>query len=554
MLELLRIKNYALIDQLEARFCPGLNVLTGETGAGKSIIIGALNLVLGARASSEMLREGSDQVRVEAVFRVTDPPPRLARLLDEHDIELDCGELILSRTINADGRSRARVSGNVVPVSVLARIGDELVDLHGQHEHQSLLKTDRQLELLDAYAEAEGIRADVAQAVRKLNQIRGEIEELQADDRERARHVDFLRFELSEIDGARLEPGEEERLKTRHNLVTNAERIYTLANEIRAALYEDDQGAAINAVDSALIRLEELGAIDNRFKPFAETLEAVRVQVEDVADSLREQTDEFEFEPEELEQLNARLALIGQLKRKYGPDIESILEYRRRAGAEIEAFESRDERIARLEEEHARLLKKTETKASALSKKRKQAAKKLDGRITEALHELGMKEGRFATEFNQTGLSPRGLEMVRFMLTANAGEKTKPLKQVASGGEIARIMLAIKTVFADNDKIPALVFDEIDAGVGGQTAVKVAAKLKQLAQSHQVICITHIAQIAAAAHAHYSVSKSTHNKRTVTQIHQIDETDRVEEVARLLDGSVSGLSVDHARDLLEKKN
>lgn len=552
MLETLRIQNYALIDRIEVDFQPGFNVLTGETGAGKSIVVGALNLVLGARASSEVVRNGADRASIDAIFLIGTPSRRLHALLDEYGIPLEEGRLLLSRVIGADGRSRAYAGGVLSPISVLAAIGDELVDLHGQHEHQSLLKADRQLDLLDGFGGTEHAASDLASQVARLRTLEREISAMEGNERERTRQYEFLQFEVNEIDQAGFTPGEEEELKARLNLINNAETIFNLAGHAYAALYETEDGSAIDALDAAARDLDALAAIDSRFQPLAAQLAEARGEVEAIAEELRGHADRIEFDPDELEQLNARLALLSALKRKYGSSIDEMLAYRNRAAAEIDAYEQRDERLAALQQEHERLVSSATDAAQTLSKKRQSASKCLDKEVQAAMQDLGMKGARFETAFETIPLSANGVDRISFLLSANAGEKPKPLRQVASGGEISRIMLALKAVFAEADQIPALIFDEIDAGVGGTVARKVAAKLAGLAKTHQVICITHIAQIAAMACAHYRVEKQESKNRTLTQVLPIDADERVQELARLLDGSLSETSIGHARVLLEE--
>lgn len=551
MLQTLRIQNYALIDEIEVEFGEGLNVLTGETGAGKSIVVGALNLVLGARASAETLREGAQRATIDAVFRIPRPSRRLARLLEEHAIELDGDELLLSRMISAEGRSRAYASGNLVTVSVLSDIGDELVDLHGQHEHQSLLRRERQLDLLDAFGGVEKNADEVREQVQRLRAISKDLEALQSDDRERARRVDFLRFEVDEIDKAKLVPGEESEVRGRLNLINNSEKIFTLASRAYALLFESQEGTpALDALNAAARDLDELAATDPRFESISVQLGNVRSETEAIVEELRAYTEELEFDPAELDALNTRLSLIRDLGRKYGETVDAILAYRDRALSEVDSYENRDRRITELEAERTSIENQANGTAKALSKARRSAARKLDRQVTSTLQELGMEGGRFSTNFEDTALSADGIDRVEFFLAANPGERLRPLRQVASGGEISRIMLALKAVFAGADKIPTLVFDEIDAGVGGAVATKVSGKLRELAQSHQTICVTHLPQIAAAARTHYYLSKSAWKGKTATQVTLVEDEARVEEVARLLDGSISEVSLNHARALL----
>lgn len=552
MLQTLRIQNYALIDEVELEFHAGLNILTGETGAGKSIIAGALTLVLGGRAVSETVRDASRSAKVEAAFLVPSPTPHLAELLRTHAIDLEDGELLLSRVVSPEGRSKAYANGSLIPVSVQAALGDELVDLHGQHEHQSLLKTDRQLRLLDSFAGLESKSDALAKTVGDLREVESRIAELESGDRDLARQVDFMRFEASEIDQAGLEPDEDVELQSRRNLIANAEKIFSAASKARRALSEAENGAsAIDALGAAAGELEELAGIDGRFEALSAQAQGLLGDVESLSSELLAYSSELDFDPQELDSLNARITVIRGLQRKYGESIDQILAHREKIGADIEAFENRDQHLEEIRAELAAILATAEKKARALSKERKKSAKELDEKVSRALQDLGMEGGCFETGLEQGPLTTHGTDRIEFRLTANAGEGLKALKQVASGGEVSRIMLALKGVFAEADQIPTLVFDEIDAGIGGAVATKVAFKLRDLARSHQTICITHLPQIAAAGTTHYHVSKATHDGRTTTHVARVDKGSRVEEVARLLDGSLSEVSLNHARALLQ---
>jgi len=553
MLETLRIKNYALIDDIEVVFREQFNVLTGETGAGKSIIVGALNLVLGARASSEVVRNGCKSAKIDALFRLIDISPRLAEILDEHALELEGDELLVSRVVSAEGRNRAYAAGTLISVSVLSRIGDELVDMHGQHEHQSLLKADRQLDLLDGYAKTAAAAAGVGEQVDELRAITAQIEALESDDRERARRVDFLKFEVKEIDDARPVAGEEEDLHGRRNLIVNAEKIFSVASAAHRRFSEAEDGAsALDAVGGAVRDLEELASVDGRFADLSDQAQRVYAEIEAIAEELRGYATEVEFSPQELDEVNLRLTKLAELKRKYGDTVEAILAYRDQAREEIDGFENRDRRLAELGDQKAEVEKRAMAGAKTLSKRRKRAAGELDKKVASALHELGMEGAQFETRIEAADLSRTGVDRVGFYLSANPGEKLKPLRQVASGGEVSRIMLALKVVFANADMIPTLIFDEIDAGVGGAVATKVADKLAELAQFHQTICITHLPQIAAAAATHYHVWKATKDGTTATGVARVEDDARVNELARLLDGSLTEVSRDHARALLAK--
>lgn len=550
MLETLRVRNYALIDTVELEFGNGFNVITGETGAGKSIIIGALGLVLGARASADSVRSGADRATVEASFHIGQPSDRLRAILDERDIELEDGSIILSRTVFAEGRSKAYAGGRLIPLNVLAEIGDELVDLHGQHDHQSLLHADRQLELIDGYANLESSRAEIRSLVRELRACESEIAALEGADRDQARQVEFLKFELQEIEKADLQPGEDDELKRRQQLIAHAEAIVNAASSAYTDLFERDGDAAVDLADRASRAIEELVDAEPAFKELAAQIESARVTLVSVAEELRAHMDLPEFEPGELDQVQQRLETIRSLKRKFGDSIDAILAYAEKARGDVAAFENRDSHLADLQKKRTELHEKTMAAAQKLRKKRLSTAKTLQKVAETALHTLGMKGARFEARIDKDALSESGIDRAQFQLAANTGEKMGSLRSVASGGEISRVMLALKATFAQADAIPTLIFDEIDAGVGGAVANQVAEKLDQLAQTHQVICITHLPQIAAAAKAHYHVAKEAANGRTTTAIAAVEGDSRVEELARLLDGSVSDVSLAHARSLL----
>ncbi len=550
MLESLHVNNFVLIENLELDFGNALNVLTGETGSGKSIVVGALNLVLGARASTGIVREGAKRAKIDAIFRIHKDNKVIRSVLKEHELELDDGELILTRTIGADGRSRAYVCGQVVPLAVLAQIGDELVDLHGQHEHQSLLRPDRQLGLLDAFARTESKAVAIRELVTELRESEKSLKDLQQDDREQARRIEFLRFAVTEIDNANLESDEENQVKSRRNLIANSELIAEQSARAIAALYESEEGSAAAALNIARHALEELASVDGGFAPLRDRIDGLSGEIDELTRDLQSQSDAVDFDPAELESLNQRLSLIGDLKRKYGDSIDAILAYRHETAAELEGLENRDERLAALQARVDSLMATARKEAASLSKARKKGAAKLDKHIVETLQFLGMKDAEFAISFAEVDLYSSGVDRIEFMLAPNPGEPARPLKKAASGGEISRVMLAIKAVLAGADSIPTLVFDEVDAGVGGAVANSVASKLQSLGETHQIISITHLPQIAAAGHTHFQVSKSSDGTRTHSAIERIDGAERVEELARLLDGSVSAVSLEHAKSML----
>lgn len=552
MLETLHIRDYAIIDNLSVEFKPGLNVLSGETGAGKSIVVGALGLVLGGRASADVIRSGARKTVLDLIVRLDAAQAPLLTLLEELDIPMEEDQLILSRSIAADGRNRVLANGRVIPVSVLTAIGDELVDLHGQHEHQSLFKPECQLRLLDACAGVESLVEEIKVLVKEMHQRAADIERLEADDRDRIRQVEFMRHELSEIDGAALIPDEEEQLREQLHRINNAETIYRLASSAYAALYESDGVSAVDILAEALKSLEELEQIDADFREQARYVSEARISIEAVASELRRFTGIIEYDPEQINHLNERLSLISTLKRKYGNDVRAILAYREKTAKALAEFEDRDERLLVLRKEYRELVDRAHEKATILSQKRHKAAQTMDGAIQRMLRTLDMPNASFKSHLEAVKLNKDGIDKLSFMLSANKGEALKPLRQIASGGEISRIMLALKSVFAAQDTVPTLVFDEIDAGIGGSTARRVARALTALAQRHQVICITHLAQIAATAQTHFVIEKSETKDGTTTKVREVRDTERELEIARLLDGSASGASLKHAKVLIDE--
>jgi len=554
MLELLRIKNFALIDDLEARFKPGLNVMTGETGAGKSIIVAALNLVLGTRASSEAVRTGASEARIEALFDITNRP-RIAGLLEELGFEANDNELVLARTISKEGRSRCYANGALATLGALAQVGDDLVDFHGQHEHQSLLRTDTQMELLDEYAGLTELRSSLGENYRRLREIERSVADLDKDERERARQIEFLTHEIGEIDAAKLDPVEEDQLRARRKIVLNAERLFTICAEAYGLLYSED-GSVSDRLGTIQKSLDELAGIDESFRPLIDAADDAYHKLEEIAYRLRDYSAALEFDPGELDAIETRVRVINGLKRKYGESIPAILDHRESCERQLTTLRSHDERLGELQQERDHVRDACMTQARTLSEKRQRAGRQLSTRVKKELHALGMEKARFDVRLSrrpEDELTATGLDDVEFMLSANPGEPEKSLKHVASGGEISRVMLALKTVLADADAIPTLVFDEIDAGVGGAMARTVAAKLEAVARSHQVICITHLPQIAATAHHHIRVTKETEADRMVTRVAALDKEERVKEIATLLDGrKLSTISLRHARELLEQ--
>lgn len=550
MLTELRIQDFAVIDRLALALGPGLNALTGETGAGKSIIVGALSLILGERASSDVVRTGADRAVVEAVFDITGID-ELLHLLSEHGIEPEEGLLIIRREIGAGGRGRVWVNGAASTVSLLAGIGAALVDLHGQHEHQSLLRPAQQRALLDAYAEA----LDLARAVRgeheRLRSARARLDDLDARVRTAEQRADFLRFQLEEIERAKVKSGEEEELEIEASRLSHAGELAALSESLHVELYAGERAVSARLAEVRRT-LDQLTRIDRSLQQWRETVESALFGLEEMGRVMGEYASSIEHDPARLDDLRRRQDLLFRLKRKYGPELEDVIRTAAEARAELSALESSVLDRAAIEQEIADAQRALDAAAARLSAARRKGAKRLASAIAAVLPDLGMTGAQFRIEL--TPLSEAGAygsEDVEFLIAVNAGFEPKPLSRVASGGEMSRIMLALKTELARLDGIPTLVFDEIDAGIGGRVANQVGEKLKRVAQSHQVFVITHLPQIASRADTHLLVLKTDRAGMTATEVQPLEGGERVRELARLLGGDPeSEVSIEHARELL----
>jgi len=563
MLKELHIKNFAIIDQLRVEFGNGLNVLTGETGAGKSIIVDALNLALGERASSELIRTGSDEAIVEAAFDLDKRNrKKVFALLEAQGIGINDGEdLIVRRLISASGKNKVYINGSLSNLTALSELGMNLADIHGQHEHQSLLSLERQLEMLDAFGELETIRDGVGRIYNRLREIKKRLETLETGERDRAQREEMLRFQKNEIDAAQLKPGEEEELANTQKIMANSEKLAAVSSMVDEILYSSDGSVLVN-LKRAVGGIRDISAIDPRVKSALDLCESGRVQIEEAAREIASYKDSVEFDPQRMEQIGDRLDLIQKLKRKYGGSIDDILAFGGKAAEELAHIESGSVEIDHLRSEiHSVRFELTE-KAQQLTKKRKAAAKELQKKVEAELGQLGMKKTIFVVHITQQAgddtldgyqVGPTGAEVAEFLISPNPGEDPKPLAKIASGGELSRIMLALKTTLVEKDDIPTLVFDEVDAGIGGAVADEVGSKLKRVAAKHQVFCITHLPQIASLAEGHYGVAKTVKNDRTNTTVKLLDKTERIEEISRMLGGkSITEATIKHAEEMLER--
>lgn len=553
MLSELRIRDYAVVDDLTLSLGPGLNVLTGETGAGKSIIVGALSLLLGERASSSVVRAGAERATVEAVFDIGALPGLRARL-DDLGFRADDDLLILRREVAAEGRNRAWVNGSPATAGVVGELGSALVDLHGQHEHQTLLRPREQRAILDAFAGATGDAEHVAEGHAGLLALTSEMEAREARRRELERRADFLRFQLSEIDAAELGPGEDEALEEEVGRHEHAEELARGSAQAAEGLYAGDDSISDRLADLRHL-LRDLARFDNGLTRHAESLDEAYHLVAEVGRALGDYAASVDHDPERLEEVRRRLDAIFRLKRKYGPELADVLATAQRVRAELTELDDADHDLGALESRISAARANLEARAGVLSEKRREAASRLAGRVQRELPDLGLQGATFEVRLTPyDDVSAGGSEGVEFLVSPNAGFEPMPLSRVASGGELSRVMLALKSILADVDAVPVLIFDEIDAGIGGAVGTAVGEKLAEVAADHQVFVVTHLAQVASRAAHHLLVEKGMGTgDRAATAVRTLAEEARVEEIARMLGGDPgSSRSREHARELLAR--
>ncbi|MDY3976136.1 MAG: DNA repair protein RecN [Eubacteriales bacterium] len=557
MLQSLYLENIALIEKLGIELFPGFNVLTGETGAGKSIIIDAVNFVLGERTSRDLIRNGAARAKVEAVFSLNEGDAAFAAL-DALGIECDGNELILSRELSAAGRNACRVNGTLVPVASLKSVSDTLVDIHGQHEHQALLDAENHISYLDAYCHAESlpIIEKIDAIVSRRNELMLKRNSGFASEREREREMDMLRYQIEEIASANLEVGEEERLSAEKTVLLNAERIRTALETAHMALSGAEEGSALSAIDTARRSMRDIAALNKDYEALGDKIEELYYAAEDISFVLRDTSENVESDMQRLEEIEQRLKLISDLKRKYGRTVEDVIDFGKDAGTKLNELENAEALAAELDAKLDKLKAEYNVAADELSKVRRAAGERLKRDVLNELKDLGMAKAMFDVALSDaSGGEPRkgGRETAEFMLSANPGEPLKPLEKVASGGELSRIMLCFKSIFADNDRVPTLIFDEIDTGISGRTAAVVGEKMLGIAKKHQVICVTHLAQIAALADAHLMVRKYDDGKNTFVETRQLNEEEKVQRIAQMMDGeSDSPSALTHARELIAR--
>ena len=535
LLQLLRIKNLALVEDLEWEIAPGFTAITGETGAGKSIIIGALQLLLGERADKSFLRTGTETCAVEAIFQ-GDDCAKWNRRLEESGIEPCNGDLILKRSVSLSGTNRQFINGSPTTLANLKELGDDLVDLHGPHDHQSLLSPDRQLELLDAFAGANDEQQKFLRIFRELRELETEHEALNSAETAREQELDLLRHQVNEINSANLSAEEEAQIESRYRLASNSRRLIELASAVATKLSEADD-AILTQLGETQKLLRELEKLDPAMTAPANAHESAVVELSEIARDLSRYAENLDLDPEQLAALEQRVSLFESLKRKYGATIADVIAFGERADERMRKIEGRDEELQRLANEiatHAAELRRT---GDTLTKLRAKAAPKLSEMIRRNLRDLGFKQSQFEARLSETQIPrPSGFDTVELLFSPNPGEPLKPMRAIASSGEISRLMLAIKSALAAQDEVPLLVFDEIDANVGGEIAHAVGGRMRELAKRHQVLCITHLPPVAAAATSQFVVTKEVRSGRTFTQLREVTGKARREEIARMLGG------------------
>ena len=551
MLTELRIENFAIIQQLELDFKPGLITFTGETGAGKSIILDAITAVVGGKTDSSMIRAGSDRASVEAVFRLSDSNRApIHQLLEQEDLLDEPDFVLLGRELRREGRNIARINGRAVSLNLLREIGAYLIDIHGQSEHLSLLNTRQHIHLLDRYSNSERELAEYRKAYEDLMALRRELRDLRATEQDAERRTDLLSYQLQEIDDAALKPGEEEELRQERERLANAENLASLAQQSLNLLEEGTpESPSVTDLFGQVVQFtSNLARIDASKEALSEQSQTVSALLSDIILELQSYLENIEFNPRRLEQVEERLDLIHKLQRKYGGTIESALAFAEKARQDLDTIAHATERIAELEALEEQKMHTLAEKGLALSQKRKEAARTLETGVESELDDLSMSGARFAVDFqlqhdpngvllesgNCVAFDPTGLDRVEFLIAPNPGEGLKPLVKIASGGETSRLMLALKNVLARADDIPTLIFDEIDQGIGGRVGMVVGEKLWQLGRRHEVLCVTHLPQLAAFGDQHFRVAKHVEDGRTTTQVEQLTESTRLDELAQML--------------------
>ncbi|WKA56401.1 DNA repair protein RecN [Planococcus shixiaomingii] len=554
MLRELDIRNFAIIDTLSVSFSEGLTVLTGETGAGKSIIIDAVHLLAGGRGSQEFIRHGSNKAEIEGLFTLDNEKHPVFRKLEELGLPSSEGDIVLRRELNDKGKNVCRINGKLVTISILREIGGVLIDIHGQHETQELMDEKQHLHLLDQFAggSLSKARESYAHTFEKYSRLKREFASYNENEQQIAQRIDLLTFQLREISAAELVAGEEEELMQERKKLQNFNKIYESVSAAHEAIQGESKG--LDWVGSAMSELEHAASVDEQLVPHSETLSGAFYQIQDVSVEIKRIIDDMEFDPERLNQIEQRLALIQSLKRKYGASVEDILLYHETQADELDKLLNRDKRLQLDQEKLKELTEDLRIEAEELTMLRKKAAKKLGQAIMEQLQELHMGKASFEVNFEalpNNKFDRNGRDAISFYISTNLGEPLKPLTKVASGGELSRMMLALKTIFSKHQGVTSLIFDEVDTGVSGRVAQAIAEKIAAISVHSQVLCISHLPQVAAMADQHLFIEKRVEKQRTITAVHELSGQERTEEMSRMLSGAeITELTLQHAEELL----
>lgn len=553
----LNISNFAIIDDLKINFTSGFNVLTGETGAGKSIIVEGIGLILGGRASRDLIRTGRDKASLEGLFYLEDPD-KINILLNNYGIDADPNNyLLISREIHANGRSISRLNGRVVTLTMLNDITSNLVDIHGQHEHQSLLNVDNHIKLIDSFGDKKltSLLDEINKNYKKLNSEKKKLKELSLNNMERDREIDLLRYQLDEIESANLLDYNEEECIKEYTIISNVNEIrYNLA-EVKEIINSDDYNhiSVLDSINKTISKIDEIKDFDNELERYVNILEDIVFQLEDLSRDMMNYIDGLEFNEERLVFLEDRLNIVNNLKKKYGNTVEEILQYKERIKNRLEILTNIEEEIKKTEKQISFIEKELMKYCTGLTNIRKTLGKNLEVLVTKELQELNMNNVVFKISHNKLDyFSPNGWDKIEFLISTNKGEDLKPLHKIISGGEMSRIMLAFKSILADADNIPCIIFDEIDSGISGRTAQIVGEKIKMISKNHQVISISHLPQIAALADTHFVIEKKISKNHTKTIVRKLDNDERIDELARLLGGvDLTNTTRLHAKEMLE---
>lgn len=545
------IQNIAVIEKLRIDFQNGMSVLTGETGAGKSIIIDSINMILGNKADKSLIRHGEEKALVCAVFDVSE---KLQKELLERGIECEENKLYISRTMSVEGKNICRINEITSPLSVLRDISPLLINIHGQHDNQALLSPSKHIKFLDAFAQNSELICEYSALYAKLKEAKKQLSELLCNDDERLRRADLLEYQVNEIESAELKPNEEQELIEQRDIIANAERITNGVLKAKEALYTGDT-SAYNSLYNAVSALEKITGIDGRIDKAFGTLSEMMYSVQDISYEISDFAGNAEFDEKALDDIEERLDVYSKLKRKYGNTYEEIQKFYESASEELSKLQNIDENIEICKEKIEKITGELTHLSEKLTKARKKSAKILEERIEKSLSELNMEQARFSVRVEKTDdFTPDGCDKVEFLISPNAGDTLKPLAKIASGGELSRVMLAIKSILAECDDVETLIFDEIDTGVSGSAAQKIADKLAHISKLRQVICITHLPQLASGADNHFYIEKTTENKKTKTSVHLLEGEERIEEIARITGGELTEISKEHARELIKKAN